>query len=123
MPRWFSARQMRQHQNVVKFAMQNQVAPLTEFPMDYFQINALFVSSADQLVILLHVPAIRKSHHQKGTRNIYCYHPFPIQRQGQMVAMISTTHSLIAIGPDQHYKVLTEPDLHKCLRRNHDYLF
>jgi hypothetical protein len=122
-PRWFSAKQMRQlHQNVVEFAIQNQVAPLTEFPMDYFQIDASFVSSSDQLVIILHVPAIRKSHHQKGTWNIYRYHPFPIQRHGQMVAMISMTHSLIAIGPDQHYKVLTEPDLHKCLRRNHHYL-
>jgi hypothetical protein len=122
-PRWFSAKQMKQlHQNVIEFAMRHQVAPLTEFPTDYFQVDASFVSSAEQLIIILHVPAIRRSHHQAGHWNIYRYHPFPIQRHGQMVAMISTSHSLIALGPNQHYKVLTEPDLHKCLRRNHHYL-
>jgi hypothetical protein len=122
-PRWFSSKQMKQlHQNVVEFAMRHQVAPLTEFSTDYHQVDASFVSSADQLTIILHVPAIRKIHHQTGNWNIYRYHPFPIQRHGNMVAMITTPQTLIALGPNQHYKVLTEPDLHKCLRRNHHYL-
>jgi hypothetical protein len=61
MPRWFLDQQMvRLDQNVMHFAAQNQVVPLTEFPAHYHQIDVLFVSMVDQLIVLLHVPATHK---------------------------------------------------------------
>ena len=116
---WFSSEQLKQlHQNVLEFAAQHQVIPLTEYPSDYCQIDASFVSASNQLVILLHVPATRK----KEKWSIFRYHPFPIPNGNHTVTMISAPQSLIAMGADKRYKVLTESDLHHCLRRNHHYL-
>jgi len=116
---WFNNEQMAQlHQNVNLFGRKHAVLPLTDYASDYFQVDVSYVSTPTQLIILLHVPATRV----KEKWNIFRYHPFPIPDKKKMVTMITAPEPLIAMGTDRRYKVLTESDLHHCLRRNHNYL-
>jgi hypothetical protein len=117
--RWFSHDQIKElHRHVKMFATQHNVFVLTEFPSDYYQIDVSFVSSKDQLLLLLHVPATRT----RDKWAIYRYHPFPIPDGNRMMTMITAPEPLIALGNDKKNKILSESALHKCLQRNHYYL-
>jgi len=116
---WFSSQQMHEiHQNVHTFGKSHQVIPLTEFSSDYFQIDTSFVTTSDQLLMILHVPSTRA----KEKWHIFRYKPFPIPDNNNMVKMVTSPEQLIALGADKRYKVLSEADLHHCLRRNHVYM-
>ncbi|MGI9161331.1 MAG: hypothetical protein ACR2JI_00200 [Mycobacterium sp.] len=116
---WFTAKQMDHlHKIVMKFGRARNLKPLTEFPSDYFQIDVSFVSSPNDLVLILHVPATK----YPDKWSIYRYHPFPIPNQDGYMTMISAPEPLIAIGPNGLHKALTETDLDKCLQRNHVYM-
>ena len=118
-PSWFEGDQLQKlHQDVMNFGKTKNVDPLSEHLSDYYQMDTSFVSSEGELVIILHVPATR----HRENWNIFRYHPFPIENHKGFVTMITVPDQLIALGPNHQHKVLSETDLHHCLRKNHVYL-
>ena len=135
------------HSEIIKTAKVNGYAPLTNQLSDYFQLETSFLRQGSTIIILIHVPCVAKNQ----LLNIYRYVPFPfpmsksfdkfsttIQESMQKQKVSANTQtvqsltseaiyikpesSLIAIGPDSKYIVLSQADITHCVQKNRIFL-
>jgi len=116
---WFSAEQLQKlHEEVVKQAKNNNLAPLTQYLSDYSQLEVSYLYSENEILAFLHVPASASEH----IWTIYRYIPFPIPATNSSMLVITAPQDIIAVGANNRHKIMSQSQFDQCQKRNHHFV-
>jgi hypothetical protein len=108
---WFTAAQMQDvHRAVLRQAEKYDLTPLTHHLTDYFQLDVSYVRSEHFITAILHVPASATD----SVFKLYRYIPFPIKLSDDQVLTINANPDIIAVGHNNHHRVLSNTQLNTC---------
>jgi hypothetical protein len=108
---WFTSTQMQAlHQSVLRQAAKYDLKPLTNHLTDYFQLDVSYVRSENFITAILHVPASATD----SVFKLFRYVPFPIQLSNDQVLIINAKPDIIAVGHNNHHRVLSDTQLNTC---------
>jgi len=111
---WFTPEQMQElHGRIIEASQKAGLKLLITKLSDYLQLEVSYARMGSELHLYLHVPATMED----ALWTIYRYVPFPIPQPDSRVALITTAEDIIAVGPRQHYKVMTSSLFEKCHRK------
>jgi hypothetical protein len=118
-PTWFTKQQLKKiHEDVLAHAKRNSLTPLPVHLSDYFQLDVSYVKTQDYLTAIIHVPASATP----TTFKVYRYIPFPIPFNNNHILQIHAQDDIIAVGPNNAHKILSQSQLANCHKHYQKYI-